>query len=170
MSGLSNSGQSSDKLFGAPAQGHEGKPSFVHLRSSLGDTLLADNSSIYTGPLHSMHNFSTFLLVITVLLSEPLGSVPFVSGAVIKAREGNPGVGHSLMDLEGNPLRPDFNETRTFKILQLPVGFNFSDPDRNVTRHTQDGIRPPPRTLRVPAEEFCTPCPLPIAVPLPPAT
>jgi hypothetical protein len=87
MSGLPNSGQSSDKLFGAPAQGHEGKPSFVHLRSSLGDTLLADNISIYTGPLHSMHNFSTFLLVIPVLLSGPLGSVPFVSGAVIKARD-----------------------------------------------------------------------------------
>jgi hypothetical protein len=87
-----------------------------------------------------MHNFSTFLPFITVLLSGLLGSVPFVSGAVIKAREGNPGVGHTLMDLEGNPLRPDFNETRTFKILQLPAGFNFSDPDLNFTRQDFGGM------------------------------
>jgi hypothetical protein len=87
-----------------------------------------------------LHNFSTFPLVITVLLSRLLGSGPFVSGAVIKSREGNPGVGHSLMDLEGNPLRPDFNETRTFKILQLPAGFNFSDPDHNFTRQDFGGM------------------------------
>jgi hypothetical protein len=87
-----------------------------------------------------MHNFSTFLLFITVLLSGLLGSGPFVSGAVIKSREGNPGVGHSLMDLEGNPLRPDFNETRTFTILHLPAGFNFSYPDHNFTSQNFGGM------------------------------
>jgi hypothetical protein len=87
-----------------------------------------------------MHNFSTFPLVITVLLSGLLGSVPFVLGAVIKCREDNPGVGHSLMDLEGNPLRPDFNETRTFKILPLPAGFNFSDPNHNFTSQDFGGM------------------------------
>jgi hypothetical protein len=87
-----------------------------------------------------MHNFSTFPLVITLLLSGLLVSGSFVSGAVIKSREANPGVGHSLMDLEGNPLRPDFNDTRTFKILQLPAGFNFSDPNHNFTSQNFGGM------------------------------
>jgi hypothetical protein len=58
------------------------------------------------------------LLLLTLLLSGLLGSVPAVSGAVIKAREGNPTAGNSFIDANGNPLRPEFNETRTFKILQ----------------------------------------------------
>jgi hypothetical protein len=83
-----------------------------------------------------MHSILTFfpLLLLTLLLSGLLSSVPAVSGAVIKAREGNPAAGNSLIDANGNPLRPEFNETRTFKILQLPAGFNFSDPDLNLNR------------------------------------
>jgi hypothetical protein len=52
----------------------------------------------------------------------------------LKARDGNGSARISIVDGNGKEMRPIFNETRIFELLQLPPRFNFSVPDLNLTR------------------------------------
>jgi hypothetical protein len=90
-----------------------------------------------------MQYFPVMLLLTTLLgLGGVLNWLPVVSAGTIniKARNGDAGAPNSLVDTNGKPLRPIFNETRTFEVLQLPQGFSFSDEGRNITREEFGGM------------------------------